>query len=164
MAHEAGFMFNSIEHMWNVHSLCEKDPFTVGIWTDARVKVYYAIEARKHVRDGTLAVIDKLVCANPQCKDENDVLVTPERRADFMWNKLREQLMRYRQIENETTNPLQIQRSGISGVTDRHGKKDPSAKDDLALAFTFACGIVGNLRSKRVAAERYKNLQSNWLV
>ena len=149
--------------MWQVHGLCEKDEFTVGIWTSAPVKVHYAVAARKHVRDGTLSMVDQLVCANPRMVDDNDVPVSPETRSEFIVAKLREQLMRYKQVENDTTNPLSLVRSGISGVTDRHGKKDPSAKDDLALAFTFACGIVDNLRSRRVRAERYPGLQSEWL-
>lgn len=149
--------------MYQVHALCEKDEFTEGIWTSAQVKVHYAISARKHVRDGTLSVLENMICANPKMKDDNDHPVNPDGRSTFILSKLREQLLRYKQVENDTTNPLSLIKSGISGVTDRHGKKDPSAKDDLALAFTFACGIVDNLRSRVTRAKKYPGLQSAWL-
>ena len=149
--------------MFQVHALCEKDEHTEGIWTSHNVKVQYAISARKHVRDGTLSVLENFVCANPKMKDDNDHPVPPHTRTTFIFNKLKEQLLRYRQIENDTTNPLSLVKTGISGVTDRHGKKDPSAKDDLALVFTFCCGIVDNLRARTLRAKRYPGLQSNWL-
>jgi hypothetical protein len=76
--------------------------------------------------------------------------IAPEARAEFIKNKLREQLLRYKKLETSTVAALANTKRGFTGVADRQGKRDPTAKDDLAFAFTFALGVVDMLRQNRL--------------
>jgi hypothetical protein len=63
--------------------------------------------------------------------------------------KLVRQLYMYRQVDNETTNPMAMAKSTISGVVDKYGKKNSSAKDDLAFCFTFNMGVCDGIYDRR---------------
>jgi hypothetical protein len=158
MAHESGHIFHNIRQIENVHPICEKSEDIVGIFTHAHNKPKYAISAREHVIRGSVSISDKIVCANPRMKTESGTIIPSRDRPAYALNKLREQLLRYRQIESDTTDPIATTRMSVSGVADRHGKKDPSAKDDLAFSFTFCCGVVDMLRQ-----DKFKYVQKDWL-
>lgn len=149
MAHESGHIWHNIRKIENVHPICEKKEDIVGIYTSQFNKPKYAISAREHVLRGTISIADKIVCANPHMKTDSGSVIPASDRPRMIMEKLREQLLRYRQIESDTTDPIGVPRMSVSGVADRHGKKDPSAKDDLAFTFTFCCGTVDALRQKK---------------
>ena len=143
MAHEGGHIYHSIRDYYRVVPLCEKDPNDPGIWTDRIKKVKYALSAREHVKNGTVEVAKDLVVANPNMPAATRVQTT--------WDKLIHQLHLYRQVDSETMDPNSVPREGISGVVDKYGKKDASAKDDLAFCFTFNMGVIDNLFNKTYA-------------
>jgi hypothetical protein len=158
MAHESGHIYHNVRRMPNVHPICVKAPDNVGIYTDHSTKVRYAISAREHVMRGSLELIDNVVCTNARMATDTGAIIPAAIRSQTIVDKLKEQLHRYRQVDQETTNPLTTLRTGISGVADRHGKVDASAKDDLAFAFTMCCGVVDGLRQSR-----YPYVSKDWL-
>ena len=158
MAHESGHIWHNIRNIENVHPICEKKEDIVGIYTSQFNKPKYAISAREHVIRGSITIAQNIVCANPRMKTESGSIIPAQDRPKFILDKLREQLLRYRQIESDTTDPISTTRMSVSGVADRHGKKDPSAKDDLAFTFTFCCGTTDALRQ-----DKFKFVQKDWL-
>lgn len=141
MAHEAGHIFHYSRDAYRLVPLCEKDPGDPGIWTDRPKKIQYANLAREHVKNGTVKVLKDLVVSNVKMK--------PQTRVAETWNKMIRQMHMYRQIDSETLDPNSILREGISGVVDKYGKKDASARDDLAFTFSFCMGVCDNLFDKR---------------
>lgn len=152
-----GHLWKAIQHEPFVHKVCEKNEDVPGIYSTQDKKSRYAIAARHRVRELQLRIADDLVCSNEKMTQELSVVHARDR-PKVILEKLREQLLRYRQIESDTTDPITTTRKSISGVTDRNGKKDPSAKDDLAFCFTFCVGAMDMLREKRLPLVR-----SDWL-
>lgn len=141
MAHEGGHIYHYMRNTYRFIPLCENDPGDPGIWTDRIKKVKYASSAREHVKLGTVNILDNLVVTN--------VHMNPATRVKETWEKLIQQLHRYRRIDSETLDPNSIFREGISGIVNKYGKKDASAKDDLAFTFTFNMGVCDNLFKRK---------------
>lgn len=141
MAHEGGHIFHNVRKAYRLKPLCEKDPDDPGIWTDRTKKVRYAMSAREHVKMNKVQVLDNLVVSN--------VHMDPKTRVKETYEKLLHQLHMYRSVDSETMDPNSVPREGVSGVVDKYGKKDASAKDDLAFTFTFNMGVCDNLFARK---------------
>jgi hypothetical protein len=144
--HEGQHIYKELKNLPMVKPVCVKSFNHCGVWTGAKEKVKYAFAARHHVRSCNVQILDKLVCSNRKMKSADGGLIPDKDRPQAILDKLIEQLGRYKQIDAEATNPLQVRKSGISGVADKSGKVDPSAKDDLAFTFTMALGVSDGLR------------------
>jgi hypothetical protein len=150
MAHEAGNLFHNIRKLNNVHAICDKSIDRIGIRTNQWNKPRYAAAAREHVVRGSIEIARDLICSNEHMLNDQGRPIAPEARAGFIKNKLREQLLRYKKLETSAVAALANTKRGFTGVADRQGKRDPTAKDDLAFAFTFALGVVDMLRQNRL--------------
>jgi hypothetical protein len=151
MGHSSGFLWPHISHHLNVHKVVEErvNADAPGIFTSANKKTEYAISTLFHIKEGHLRIARDLVCSNERMKQGNSAVLARDRPAVIL-QQLRDQLMRYRQIESDTTDPIGVTRKSLSGVADRHGKKDPSAKDDLVFCFTFCVGAMDMIRERRI--------------
>jgi len=141
MAHEAGHIWHNIKDKDNkLVAICEKDAGNPGIWTDRKKKVQYALSAREKIKNGHVKVIDRLTVTNRK--------MNPQTRADELFTKLVDQLRRYKQVDTETLDPNTLMRTGVSGVVDKYGKKDASARDDIAFTFTMNMGVCDRLMER----------------
>jgi hypothetical protein len=141
MAHEAGHIWHNIKDKdKRIVPICEKDNGNPGIWTDRRKKVRYALSAREKIKTGNVKVLNHLIVTNRHLPQKT--------RSEDMFIKLIEQLKRYRQVDTETLDPNSLMRTGVSGVVNKYGKKDNTARDDLAFTFTMNMGVCDTLMER----------------
>jgi hypothetical protein len=150
LAHEAGNIFNGIKKLSNVHPICTGQVDKVGIRTDQYNKPKYAMAARHHVAHGTVQILNKIVCSNRYMKTDSGGIIPPNDRPRIVLEKLKTQLSKYREVEFLNNRADGKKSVKISGVLDRNGKIDRSSNDDLAFAFTFACGVIDLLRARKL--------------
>jgi hypothetical protein len=151
MGHSPGLLWPHISHYANMHKLLEEgvNADAPGIYTSPERKNQYAISALYHIKEGHIQIARDLVCANTKMKRGNSLIPASER-PEAILAQTREQLLNYRQIESDTTDPIGNTRKSLSGVADRHGKKDPSAKDDVAFIVTMVLGVTDLLREGKL--------------
>lgn len=158
-------MGHSIGHIWghlqenakNVIAYHEKmtadrmphgDP---GVITTHKRKVDYANALRDAVISGALRIYEDLVVAN-------DMIPGLSRESIFerTWEKLQQQMRRYRVIELEGPNPSSRRKVVVSGVVDKTGQKNPAEQDDLMFTLTFCLGISQQIHAKQLPNFDYR--------
>jgi len=163
LGHSTGFLWPHISHHLNVHPVLQEgvNSDAPGIYTSPGGKMSYAISALHHIKAGNIRIARDLVCSNEKMK-RGTTLVPARDRPAVILEQAREQLLCYRQVESDTTDPTGNTRKSISGVADRYGKKDPSAKDDLAFCITYCIGAMDMIRERRLPLVKEEWLPQRW--
>lgn len=142
MAHESGHIWKHIAFMPNVTTVYQKGPdMNPGIWTDRRRKVEYALAMRDMIRTGTCKIYHRIHSANRYCEPDH-------RQGTFQ--RMVEQIRTYKQVDTETIDPNSLMRTGVSGVVDKYGKRNASARDDMAFTFSMCMGACDMLEQERM--------------
>jgi hypothetical protein len=143
MAHESDHIVNSVlGTLPNIFAVYEKGrDHNAGVWTDRRRKVEYAMAMSNMIRTGVVEIYDNLISANRYCE--------PHHR-DTTFDRMVEQIRTYKQVDAENTDPLSALKTGVSGVVDKYGKKNASARDDMAFTFSMSMGVCDRIVQERM--------------
>lgn len=112
-----------------------------GVWTDRRRKEQYALSMDNMIRTGKAKIARDIVSVNRYA--------TPEHNAGT-FQRMVDQVRVYKRFSPETTDPLSTFRGGVSGVADKYGKKNASARDDLAFTLSMCMGICDKIVQEKM--------------
>jgi hypothetical protein len=108
-----------------------------GWWTDRHMKLEYVITGAKQMAGNKIFFLESVITECPW--------MTADTRANICYNKLIEQIPRFRIQEN----------GKIDGKHDENGKKVKGAKDDTALTFFMALYFLNGISNEDIPGFDY---------
>lgn len=159
MGHSIGHIYNILETefpgkivtYFQKHTADNRPHGDPGIVTSHKGKVDYANSLRHNVMRGTLLAWRDLHCTNTMVIGKSREALTAE-----LWDKLWQQMHRYREVKITSLQPGGRDKVVISGVVDKTGKKNLSENDDLMFALTFCNGFCDLIMDRQLQNFNYK--------
>ena len=125
-----------------------------GWWTTAKEKQHYIESVINHMgtaRDLRIETNVFSVCPFQL----SAVDMTPQKLAKQNVAKLITQCKRYQHVEENSTNPLGMPRTGFSGTVDLHQKKNPNLQDDLCISLGLALRVMDLVRAEELSVQTF---------
>lgn len=143
-------MFPGYIHSWFANRTADNMPYgDPGIVTTHKRKLDYANALRHAMNTGNLFIWSDLCVANRFIEHEHE-------RYALTWQKLLEQLSRYRIVLIESKRPDGKDKVVISGVVGKDGERSAGTQDDLAFCLSFCLGVCEAVVDRQLEGFDYR--------
>ena len=155
MAHESGFLGKIAKKLLPRQVvLIKQDPKKdVGWWTGQNEKIEYCTKIAQRLQNGRLWYARNLVCPAPWVTDSDRAKIVRQ-----TMRKFEGQIARLKFVEEETVSALGHAKKGVSGASDKRGKRARGFVDDLAIVFGMGLYIFHRVRCKDIQGLPYAEL------
>lgn len=135
--------------------IMDQDGEHAGWWTTWAHKAAYCISGAEQMRENKIYFLKDAVATNPWVKKEE--------RWKYSYDKLIEQLPRFKARTPDPTTGRKRRLPIISGTINSEGKKVKGFKDDVGLSFFMALFFADNISKEKIPGLNYNRIKGRGL-